>query len=222
MLDLKKKLVNRSQANKFFSKIINNYKEGDDVLNEYIIELITYHPTKILNISNMKWLKMKKRPPYNTLALFYKDKKTFNIDDISWKLCIQNLFGKYDKSKEKLKDINSAFRNESHIGSKKNYHINNTIKINENFGGICKNCNIKTTNITTDHYPIPYKKIFEDFLNENDIQTLNDIEIFENSELVIRLKNTELASNWLEFHDCKATYRLLCRSCNSHFGSYGY
>ena len=38
----------------------------------------------------------------------------------------------------------------------------------------------------------------------------------------IRIKDENLASKWLNYHDNKAQYRLLCSSCNSHFGSYGY
>jgi len=222
MSSLKKKCKNMTNANKFISKILNNYKEDDEISDEYIIELITHHPTKQLNIYNIEWLRMKIRPPYNKLALFYKDKNTSNIDDISWKLCVRNLYGKYNKSKERLNDIKLAFRNESHIGTKKNYFINNTKNKNDKFIGICKNCNIKTNDITIDHYPIPYKKIFNDFLCENKIKVLYNIEVFENSNLEIRLKDKKLAYNWLEYHDSNSNYRLLCKSCNSHFGSYDY
>ena len=104
-----------TNANKFISKILNNYKEDDEISDEYIIELITHHPTKQLNIYNIEWLRMKIRPPYNKLALFYKDKNTSNIDDISWKLCVKNLYGKYNKNKEILNNIKLAFRNEIHI-----------------------------------------------------------------------------------------------------------
>jgi hypothetical protein len=143
------------------------------------------------------------------------------IDDISWKLCIKNLYGKYNRDKEYLIDVNTAFRNESHIGKKKQYFINHTIINNDIFTGICDNCRKNTTNITTDHYPLPFKNILDSFIDKNKIN-LYDIDIFENKQNEIRIKDNELASKWLKYHDDIALYRLLCKSCNSHFGSYEY
>ena len=87
--------------------------------------------------------------------------------------------------------------------------------------GICEKCNTKTTRITTDHYPAPYKKIFDDFIKNKNIK-LCDIGVFENENNEIRIKDRELASEWLFHHDNNSKYRLLCGSCNSSGGSYGY
>jgi len=51
---------------------------------------------------------------------------------------------------------------------------------------------------------------------------LCNIDIFENERNEIRIKDEKLASKWLSHHDNISQYRLLCKSCNSHFGSYGY
>ena len=138
-------------------------------------------------------------------------------DDISWKLCIKNLYGKYNRDKEYVNDVKSAFRNEIHVGTKKQYFNKNTIV----YVGICDNCNRKTIEITTDHYPEPYKKIFEKFVNNHNVN-LCDIEVFENENNEIRIENRILARKWLIYHDKTASYRLLCNHCNPHFGSYGY
>lgn len=87
--------------------------------------------------------------------------------------------------------------------------------------GICNNCNKKTETITTDHYKLSYKEIFDNFININNI-ILSNIDVFENEDNEIRIKDENLASKWLNYHDNKAKYRMLCSSCNSHFGSYGY
>jgi hypothetical protein len=218
---LKKKYKTMTSANKFISSILNKYNEDINITNEHIFEIIKYHPTKKLDRYNIEWLRMIKRPPYNSLALHYKDKSTSKIDDISWKLCIRNLYGKYDNSKEKLNNIILAFRNEIHFGSKKKYFIDNTKKKDNKFFGVCDNCNLETININTDHYPVPYKKIFENFISNNKI-LLNTINVFENYNNELRLKNRELALIWLQYHDSNSKYRLLCKSCNSHFGSYNY
>lgn len=223
MTSIKYKCKNITQANKYISDIINSFKI-DEIIDEksiegkIIIELIKYHPNKKININNLEWLMIKLRKPYNTPALYYKT----NIeDDISWKLCIKNLYGKYDSSKEYINDVNNAFRNESHNGSKKQYFIDNTKIINSINYGLCKNCNIETSNITTDHYPIPYKRILESFIDMNKIN-LSEIDIFENEKNEIRIKDNEFAFKWLNYHDNMAEYRLLCNSCNSHFGAYGF
>jgi hypothetical protein len=99
--------------------------------------------------------------------------------------------------------------------------MNNTIIKNNLFYGICENCKIETNNITTDHFPIPYKQIFSNFTQIENI-ILSNIEIYENNLNEIRIKNEELSIKFLIFHDKIANYRLLCKWCNSRFGSYEY
>lgn len=221
MTSLKQECSNMTKANKYISDIIKSFKNDIPIENEIIKDLIKYHPTKNININDIEWLKFKLRPPFNTKSLFYKYKNNMKIDDISWKLCIKNLYGKYNRNKEYLIDVNTVFRNESHIGKKKQYFINHTIINNDIFTGICDNCRKNTTNITTDHYPLPFKNILDSFIDKNKIN-LYDIDIFENKQNEIRIKDNELASKWLKYHDDIALYRLLCKSCNSHFGSYEY
>jgi hypothetical protein len=221
MSNLKQLCPNMTKANKYISSIINSFNEGELIENIYISELVKYHPTKEIDIYKLDWFKMKKRQPFNKLALFYKYNRNEKEDDISWKLCIRNLYGKYNRDTEYDNDVKMAFRNESHIGSKKQYFIDNTHITNDEFIGKCNNCKITTLKITTDHYLVPYKKIFDTFIKDNNI-TLHNIDIFENDQFEIRLKDNELSYKWLTYHDNEANYRLLCSSCNSHFGCYGY
>jgi len=220
-MSLQERCSTMTQAIKYISDIIKKLPIEENIQDKHIIELVKYHPTKQININNVIWFKMKLRPPFNKPALHYKYKNSDIIDDISWKLCIKNLYKKYNRDKEYENDVKSAFRNESHIGTKKNYFITNTTINNNIFIGKCQNCNVITENITTDHYPIVYKEIFNDFIKINNIN-LSNIDIFENDQNEIRLNDRILASKWLKFHDNKAQYRLLCNSCNSYFGSYGY
>ena len=220
-MELKLKLKNVTNGKKYITDIIGKYKDNEKINNTEILTLLQYHPTKHINIENIDYLIVKIRSPYNTLALYYKYKNNEKDDDISYILCIKNLFNKYNKDKHYDEDVMNAFRNESHIGSKKQYFIDNTKIKNDLFYGICENCKIETYNITTDHYPMPYKQIFQNFVkNENII--ISDIEIYENDMNELRLKNEELSNKFINFHDEKSKYRLLCKSCNSSFGSYHY
>jgi len=99
-----------TQANKYVSSIIQSLQEDVMIEDSAIKELIQYHPTKQLN--DIEWLKMKTRPPFKQLSLTYK--KDGKEDDISWKLCIRNLYGKYSADEEHEKDIKQAFRFEIH------------------------------------------------------------------------------------------------------------
>lgn len=217
--NLKNKLKNMTNGKKYITNIINNYSDNEKVNNIEILELLQYHPTKPVNIENIDYLIMKIRKPFNNLTLHYKYKNSEIEDDISCMLCVTNIFGKYNRDKEYTKDVMLAFRNESHIGSKKQYFINNTKIDNGLYYGICENCKIYTRNITTDHYPIPFKKIFDDFVKIENI-IIQNVEIYENAVNEIRITNKEISFKFRIFHDEKSCYRLLCNSCNSHFGSY--
>lgn len=63
--------------------------------------------------------------------------------------------------------------------------------------------------------------LLQEFIKQEKI-TLSEVEIFENEQNELRIHDTKLAKRWLSYHDNYAKYRLLCRSCNSHFGSYGF
>lgn len=220
-MSLKELCSNMTQANRYISNIIKPLINEEIIEHIIIKELVKYHPTKKIDVNKVEWLKIKTRPPYNKPALYYKYKNSRNEDDISWKLCIRNLYGKYKPDEEYEKDVKSAFRNETHSGTKKKYFINNTTIKNNIFMGKCDNCKKNTEDITTDHYKLSYKEIFDTFIEINNIN-LRNIDIFENEHNEIRIRDEKLASKWLNYHDNKAVYRLLCSSCNSTFSSYGY
>jgi len=210
-----------TQANIYISDIIKKLAIEENIEDRIIIELVKYHPTKQISVDKVEWFKIKIRAPFNKPALYYKYKNSIIEDDISWKLCIRNLYGKYNRDKEFLKAVLTSFRNESHIGTKQQYFINNTTINNNSFIGECEHCKEIREDITTDHYPLVYKEIFDNFIEMNNIN-LRNIDIYENENNEIRIKDGKIASKWLNYHDNKAQYRLLCSSCNSHFGSYGY
>ena len=218
---LKNMYPTMTKANKEIGKMLSTYSEGREINNNLIKYIIKRHPTKNINLTKIEWIKMKKRKPYNKLSLTYKYKNNKEEDSISWILCIRNIYEKYDYKKEKSRDIITAFRIESHVGTKKKYFIDNTNIVDNIHVGKCSHCKERTKNITTDHYQLPFKKIFDEFIKINNIKFCN-IDIFENKENEIKLKDRDLACKWLDYHDNNAKYRLLCKSCNSHFSSYGY
>ena len=222
MACLKAECASMTKAIEYVSDHLQQFACDERIDDALIKDLVKYHPTKTIDSANLEWLKMKRRPPFNQLALFYKYKNNGVEDDISWKLCIRNLYEKFDHDDQLTKDIHSAFRNESHLRTKTAYFIANTNKTRKGRRvGICNNCDIQTPDISVDHYPVPYSLIFDSFVKDNRI-ALRDVEVLENENNELKIKDDALASKWFMYHDAHAQYRLLCKSCNSHFGSYGY
>lgn len=224
MPSLQSKLRNVSNGIKYITGILQKYKENQLILNEdleELLELLAFHPTKHINKENVECLMMKRRPPYNTLALHYQYKNNEIIDDVSYRLCVKNLFGKYDKDISYKEDVLKAFRNETFTPLRKCNYISNTKIENGERVGKCKRCNVETTQINMDHYDKTYQEILDIFMkNENII--LSDIEIYENKRNQLHIKDEELAKKWIQFHDKEVSYRLLCKKCNLSMGSYGY
>jgi len=197
--------------NIFIGNILKEYKENEDIDNIYIRELIKYHPTKDLH--NIKWLRMKtQKRYYNTLSLQYGT-DDIEDDDISWKECIRNIFGKSNINQNKIRDVKKALRNISNSGTKKFYKLNNN--------NMCCICN-KLYDIEIDHKDIPYIKILDNFRIENNIDTLINIETYEDNNDMLQLKDKKLEYKWLKYHDDKANYQCLCKICNIKKGSSKY
>ena len=215
-MTLKKECRYMTSANKYIGEILKTFKEGEIINDIYILELINYHPdeTKI-DINNIEWLKMLPRPPFGKLALFFKCHDKDAVDDISWKSCVRNIYGKYNKYKESDKQVTNAFRTEIWTGTRQAFLKSNTSKDHDMYTGVCNNCDDETTDFDVDHYRIPFIQIMDEFRVDNKIDNLHTIEVYENENCEIKFKDRSLADKWLKYHDDKACYRMLCKRCNS-------
>lgn len=211
---------NMTRANKYVSELLNKYNENEEINNDYINEIIRYHPTKNIDVDNIEWLKMIKRYPHNTLALHYKYKNDNTIDDISWKYCIRNLYGKWNFDKIKRYWVIEIFRNEIFNGTREDYYKSNILDMNNENMGICENCDVLTKNIQVDHYPIPFSDIFNDFINDHNIDIYSIEGVDVNNIWKLHDKHLNISLQWKDYHDSIAKYRFLCRSCNASFGNY--
>jgi len=220
-MSIKSICKNMTSANKYVRDILKQYNENEDINNDYINEIIRFHPTKTIDVDNIEWLKMIQRPPFNTLALHYKYKNDNTIDDISWKYCIKNLYGRWNINKITRNWTLDVFRYVIFYGTRQEYYNTNILNINNEYLGICDNCNISTENIEVDHYPIPFIDIFNNFININKIDIFS-LEFEEKNKNIWDFKdiNCNIRLKWKNYHDSIAKYRFLCRSCNSSFGCY--
>jgi hypothetical protein len=88
---------------------------------------------------------------------------------------------------------------------------------------ICEEC-LSYNNIHVDHYLISFMEILNNFLENNnvsffEIDSLANVHTFKKT---IEYKTKNIEKDWIDYHNEKATYRLLCRSCNSKFRTYGF
>lgn len=218
------KYKNMSQAKKRIRSIINNVEKDTKFLNNEIISLLLHHPDKrVQKKEDIEYLMVKYHPLWvSTLALFIKTKGN-EEDNVSWMKCIKNLFNKFDKEKNSLQHIKSAFREEIAGTSRRDFFytkLNEVEKIGKSWRGICTQCKERKI-ISSDHKPpFVFKIILRDFLKEEHIK-LKNVK-FHRENGLYKLTDTVFKNKWISFHDDKVEWQLLCRSCNSKNGTYGF
>jgi hypothetical protein len=48
------------------------------------------------------------------------------------------------------------------------------------------------------------------------------LKVFENDKKMFEFEDKNITESWINYHDSRATFRILCNSCNSSNGCYGY
>jgi len=216
MEELKTKLKNIQNGTKYITNIINIQELNQEFKNEELELLLKNHPNiEGKGLKELEYLKVKLISPYNTRGLYIKSLNSEYEEDISYKKCIKNLFGKYDLNDNKYDKIKQMFRSIIYEGCRRIYYMENTI----NGEGECENCN-KNELVDIDHYKISFQQILDSYLKFKDINDILEEIKIESNQLC--LNNENINEEWKKYHDSIVDYRLLCRSCNSSFGSYGY
>jgi hypothetical protein len=147
---------------------------------------------------------IRNRPPYNVKSIFviFEDGSE---GDMYYDGCLRNLFGRYDHAATTKRYVTNTFRNEAFSGSRHDFYTGNMFRS-------CAICD-GDSDIVVDHEGIPFCVILKRFCEDNNVD-LCSVAI-EEMEGYYRLKDRELAARWKSFHDKLATYRFLCKSCNT-------
>ena len=177
---------------------------------DFLEELLTHHPTK--NISNIEYLMIKPHEIYRTRCLYFK-KHNCPQDNVSYKLCIQNVFGQYSDSNNTKANKISCFRNA--ISNTKRAEFQSNLKSNS-----CEDCGILHSKPHIDHYKISFKQILEQFLCQSDLKIEEITTYYHRSQH--HISDLQLKHNFIEYHDSIVIYKLLCPECNNRNGTYGY
>ena len=210
---LKTECKNKTRAWKAVRLILDEFKINSEMTDIRIKELIKYHPTKDIDFSRVDYFSWKPHKSYKKPTLYFKYKDCDEEDDISLKVCVANLYEKFDLENDKIINIKKAFRNESRFGT----HMDTQLA---NKKTTCPLCN-KQAKLTCDHYPISWKQIFTEFCENKNI-ILGNVEIFEGEDGTNYFNDEMLSLTWTTYHDSRATYRMICNSCNASAGSHGY
>jgi hypothetical protein len=203
VVELKQLLKNLTSGKKVISSILSQYEIGERFSNSVINQLLLHHPEK--DTAHITHCVMR-LSDYRTPMLCYcsNDSET----TISWVTCIENLFGKYDKSKKHSSNVIQAMRSavSDQVISYRNSQTINGI-------GTCKNCNRvcgykQSLELHVDHDTKPFKHILEQFCEANNVD-INTVELMYSD-----LKDLSLKRSWAEYHSNIASYQILCKPCN--------
>jgi len=205
---------NVTNGKRVVKELLANFVLDAPFDNPLLYSLIQHHPRcQEKKTNQVKAFVKRKRPPYNTESLYiiYDDEE----DDISYIQCLEGLFGKHKPAIRAIDNITNAFREAVCDGTKQTY----LFKTTSNGNGQCCLCDT-TSKVHVDHYPTPFSHLLTTFLTQEQ-QELDRIEIIKVGNRHI-IADGEIRKRWSQFHDKHAKYRILCGSCNSKMGAYGY
>lgn len=210
--ELKVILKNQTTGIKMITAELSNYDTFEKFDNEVIESILTYHPRK--SISNIQYLIIKKHPQFKTKMLCYKQHNEPE-DNVSYKHCIKNIFGRYSNDKNQTNNKKKAFRNATYNIKRATFRDNLESKH-------CQDCGCMPENekYHIDHYKVSFKEILERFLEKKNLKLNNVITYYDDSQY--HISNRKLKDEFIEYHDSRVIYKLLCPRCNMSNGSYGY
>lgn len=187
------------------------YHDGDSELFDFLGDLINLHPNADYHIGEgIEKFHLSRRKM--GMHLEYMREDNFR-DAFSWKKCTK--FQTKDPERDAKENLNASMRFaiKPFVDLyKKNYYKKNK-KLN------CDLCDKNTTefdptNYHTDHI-IYFRDIKKDFLEINQLPIPN---LFDDHHIlysrIFRKEDSNFENNWIEFHNEKAIYRILCAKCN--------
>jgi len=213
---LKTKYINKTSGSKAITTFLDSKPLNQPFRDPELELLLKCHPSQI-KVREIEYLYVKLRPPYLRRALYIKNKDSNDEDDVSYKSCLDALYGFYDKSKNNVHRISTAFRDTISNTKKRLFYL-------ENHDKPCVLCG-KWDGIVihTDHYPIPFQEILDSFLIQYPEYQFSTIRVYEDKLTnCYNFEDNTLREKWVKHHDEMAEFRRLCQSCNSSGGAYGF
>lgn len=219
--ELKKHLRNMSTGAKVITKQLEALSVGTPFNDNMIESLLGFHPSfEEKQMGGIRHLVLRRSQPYNTIVLFFE---TWNgvQDDVSYKLCIRNLFGKFDTHANDIEKTKKAFRNDV-------YHQVYAFRSRWDEGApeqkVCAHCGHEPGfNRHVDHYNKPFGQLLEEFMYSEKMR-LADIKLRKTDNGIIdaTMADEELKRRWVRYHGENASLRMVCKTCNLSLGRQGW
>jgi hypothetical protein len=205
MIDLKAVYKNISRGRKILRKQIEARPLEKRFHDETIQELLRFHPNALeKGTLEIEYLVVRPHRVFKTPTLYVKAKGRAE-KDVSAKQCLRVLFGKKPKTSTPWLNLQRALRHAIYDGSRGTY-------LWEHRGEQCRLCERIGNNV--DHYPLPFSSIVNDFL-----ATLPCHPTITYSGYDYVLADSGVREAWRDYHDGRATFRMLCSQCNSSIGN---
>jgi Protein of unknown function (DUF3223) len=202
---------NKTKTRKFFSESIKNHPLGKiDVkenLHNYLLELFQFHSECEEKLGcGVDFFDVQKDGWGNKFIFIHRLDKS--VIDVSWTHCFNPITS--------IKLLKGAMREaiEYQIDTFRKKMKNEKIYT-------CQLCDVHfaRSNIIShvDHYPISFEKLFQEFTNNwkkhSDLPTFFHEKANTYQPLFFE-EDLQFKTEWIDFHDKKANFRLLCRTCN--------
>jgi hypothetical protein len=210
--NLQRKFVNITKVTKHVTSLIDNQPMNMEFRDNDIESLLKCHPNED-KIRDVEYLIVRKHPRFNGKTLYIKNKDSKTEEDVSYKYCLRGLFGKYSKAENNLYRIKRAFRDAISDTKRKDLFLNHV--------NTCQECGRVDQKVHIDHYRYTFQQLLDEFISENVIN-FSSIKVFENIKNEFEFENNVLKNNWINYHDAKSIFKVLCRICNLSNGTYGY
>lgn len=187
--------------------VIKSYPNDTPFSDEILNSVLLCHPRGLY--------KFKTQPIYTLRHgndLFLCNKNGDVYDNIGWRTCVKMFKKSHGKSHDERKKL-LAMRNATWSSEKRLKFIASNTTRNEDgtLIGDCTQCGHTRVNVDVDHYMTPFSEIAKSWKSPKYLEFV----LIDNKT---HFKD-KIEAQWLEFHDNIATYRVLCKSCNSSNGN---
>ena len=204
----------KTAAHRVVAQHLEQYHLDIRFTDKALSALVKFHPTRKFTKTSGFTFALCARPPYYTKSL-YVEALTGGLIDVSWKKCVENLYGGYNADRENKAKRLQALRNDAFKSAKSQ-------EAHEMYGngGECCVCKKDNSHLDIDHDGKPFALIVDEFLVLMRLE-LGDLQIeYRNNAYQLRQRAVKKA--WRKFHDEHAVLKGVCHTCNCSKGSGGY
>lgn len=197
------------KAKEYVLRYVKRYEVDRLFRDEFIEELLRYHPDKQKRerLKKLEYL-IPRKTVFGNVIIKYKS-ENYNEDDISLFKCIEMYYGIYDVYMDERKFIKRAFRDSIRKTRYAEYYESNMNKSCE----LCGKKFSRMNRASVDHKK-GFMEILNEYLEERNINIMNVAVRNKEDSVEMEIIDPVLREDWISYHDSVATFGILCIKCN--------